>query len=112
MLDIPKMDPVFKAEWVAALRSGRYKQGQKALRVHDSFCCMGVLCDIVKDHPEVSGKWLSDGFKVPDSVNNGSWPDRKVKELTGLVWGIDHLATMNDNGKSFAEIADYIEEHY
>lgn len=31
---------------VDALRSGRYKQGKDALRIDDSYCCLGVACDI------------------------------------------------------------------
>lgn len=39
-------------KWVAALRSGDYKQGEGTLRFTNdgtketSFCCLGVLCDI------------------------------------------------------------------
>ncbi|MFO0452755.1 MAG: hypothetical protein ACK52I_29555, partial [Pseudomonadota bacterium] len=36
--------------WVAALRSGKYKQGRHALHSikdnNETFCCLGVLCDI------------------------------------------------------------------
>lgn len=37
-----------KARWVAALRSGKYKQARKVLKRQDgkAFCCLGVLCDI------------------------------------------------------------------
>ena len=31
---------------VSALRSGKYKQGTSALRYHDSYCCLGVACDL------------------------------------------------------------------
>ena len=34
-------------KWVEALRSGKYKQGKSALKKDDSFCCLGVLCDII-----------------------------------------------------------------
>jgi len=34
-------------EWIEALRSGKYTQGQSCLRSRgDKFCCLGVLCDI------------------------------------------------------------------
>ncbi len=34
-------------EWVAALRSGKYKQGQGYMRSrNDTYCCLGVLCEI------------------------------------------------------------------
>lgn len=39
------MNPQVKAKWVEALNSGEYKQGRNKLRVDDSFCCLGVLCD-------------------------------------------------------------------
>lgn len=38
-------------QWVEALRSGKYKQGRKALKNRDNeFCCLGVLCDISREH--------------------------------------------------------------
>ena len=53
------MDRTIRDKWVAALRSGKYKQGRGALRVaggsynheapesnEDRFCCLGVLCDV------------------------------------------------------------------
>jgi hypothetical protein len=40
------MNQAIKTQWVAALRSGDYKQGQEALRTEDGFCCLGVLCDL------------------------------------------------------------------
>lgn len=33
-------------KWVAALRSGEYKQGKHCLQKDGEFCCLGVLCDI------------------------------------------------------------------
>ena len=33
-------------QWIAALRSGKYEKGLGALRNGDSFCCLGVLCDL------------------------------------------------------------------
>jgi hypothetical protein len=40
------MNSTIKAQWVAALRSGEYKQGTNYLRKEDRFCCLGVLCDL------------------------------------------------------------------
>jgi hypothetical protein len=43
-----KMNPDVKAKWVAALRSGEYKQGPEWLQGESGcFCCLGVLCDIL-----------------------------------------------------------------
>ena len=38
-------------KWLKALRSGKYKQGRGALcqidkKGTESFCCLGVLCDL------------------------------------------------------------------
>lgn len=42
-----RIDPETKAEWVAALRSGKYEQGKYTLRTPDNkFCCLGVYCDM------------------------------------------------------------------
>lgn len=36
-------------QWVKALKSGEYTQARRALKNKNcgSFCCLGVLCDIV-----------------------------------------------------------------
>ncbi len=54
------MDQSIKEKWVEALRSGDYERGEGALRRgyskdSDKYCCLGVLCDIVKE--EVEGGW-------------------------------------------------------
>ena len=42
---MPKMNPLIKAKWVSALRSGEFKQGTMQLRtLDDKYCCLGVLC--------------------------------------------------------------------
>lgn len=33
-------------KWVAALRSGKYKQGTCALNKNGKFCCLGVACEV------------------------------------------------------------------
>lgn len=46
------MKPEIKRRWVAALRSGKYKQGEGSLctagetGAADTYCCLGVLCDL------------------------------------------------------------------
>lgn len=37
------MNKEIKIKWVTALRSGKYKQGKKALNINNNFfCCLGV----------------------------------------------------------------------
>ena len=88
-------------EWIAALRSGKYKQGKDSLRAGRNYCCLGVAC--VLTHP-----W----YLNSEQRQNGDTdllPDRYAEEF-GLN-GRDQydLAGRNDNGDSFSEIADYIE---
>lgn len=50
------MNKEIKEKWVAALRSGEYKQGTGCLHdTNDSYCCLGVLCDLASK--EKVGKW-------------------------------------------------------
>lgn len=102
------MDPDLKAYWVKKLRSREYEQGMSKLRLeNDKFCCLGVLCDI---------------------MNPGGWhkPDKSSDFMFKDLYGISHrivvddvaildqeaeavIMAMNDEGSTFAEIADWIE---
>ncbi len=96
------MDSNLKKEWLSALRSGDYKQGTKVLRKGNSFCCLGVLCDV---------------------VDPSRWNERDDRYLWGknllcfapsflVGWGEQNpLVRMNDAGFSFLDIADWIEEN-
>ena len=99
-------------QWVAALRSGKYKQGTGQLRFDDKYCCLGVLCAIA---PPGSIQWEYDG-------DNGVPPYRVWSEYAGMthemgkLWwhdNIDNLIDLNDVAKwSFDQIADLIEKHW
>ena len=45
-----RMDPVAKRYWLDGLRSERYPQGTSALHRGDRYCCLGVLCEVARDH--------------------------------------------------------------
>lgn len=104
------MDSKVKARWVAALRSGDYKQGRLRLRTTsklagDKFCCLGVLCDI--EQPELWGKgkeWHNDG-----STAQLPYP---LRLKLGIECGDQgRLVELNDSGSNFEAIADWIEEN-
>ncbi len=108
----------FKERWITALRSGKYKQGKgRLLGDNDEFCCLGVACDLT--NPEISffGKgtvseihFLKEDVKrigIPD-ILKGSTDTARSKEYNPIV---KKLANMNDDGKTFNEIADWIEEN-
>lgn len=96
--------------WLTALRSGQYEQGQSCLLEDNRYCCLGVGCDIAGVQKQV------DGFVFTDP-DNGKL--EHLNEMPPGFWFLDrfgvtlfsqeHLARMNDDGKTFAEIADAIE---
>jgi hypothetical protein len=71
-----KMNPEVKARWVAALRSGEYKQGKGALRLNNKFCCLGVLCDL-----------YGDDYDALSAHNDGTsqFPPRTFAEIADAI---------------------------
>lgn len=108
--DITKKQELLKT-WVEALRSGKYKQGRNQLRHGNSFCCLGVFCDIVNPEGWVEDENVSGYFfwKYKKGKNNSYIPCNLMKELGILDKNTGMLANMNDAGKTFEEIADKIE---
>lgn len=125
-----RMNSKVKAQWLAALRSGEYEQGGGALRQGNSFCCLGVLCDLAAK--QGVGNWIPSpdvhGFLTPgDGRASGALPPAVV-QWAGLRSNVAHipggvryaigtresstLVLLNDNGYTFAQIADIIEEHF
>src|SRR5690349_2303722 len=100
------MQTEIKKRWLRALRSGKYQQSQKYLHKGDSFCCLGVLCDIyLKDKKQ---EWEKhDGcFKIENGA--GGLEDailpQPVRDWAGLTSenpDVDNtaLARHNDDGK-------------
>lgn len=91
------MDAKLKADWVAALRSGKFKQAHIVLRASGAYCCLGVLCRVAKIPIARDGRSVS--------KSRDYWP---IAEIVGGQT-MNRLMGMNDQGSSFPEIADYIE---
>lgn len=130
----PKLGPKFKAKLLKALRSGDYAQTTHRLFRAEpypnsmpefertaGYCCLGVACSIsgVPDHllTTFGGSLpLSENYKEYKSgIGTGIY--RKIFKWaykqnafrnTDLA---SKLAGMNDTGKTFLEIADWIEEN-
>jgi len=133
---------IFIKEWVKALRSGEYKQGQSYLRNRDNkFCCLGVLCDLTNKK-----EWkvlleeddyctiLNEESVLPKSILNllnleEREPNFKIslenpklieilkenykKEDRINTWGYYSLTELNDTWKlNFSQIADILEEEF
>ncbi len=110
------MDAKLKTKWIRALRSGRYEQhsGTLANMEGTAFCCLGVLADIqgclwkdAANHSDdllpvspVSGRVVGDGI-IHNRNFRGGLSDDKQNELGQL----------NDDGRSFKFIADFIEKN-
>ena len=82
-----KMNPEVKKKWVAALRSGDYKQGQGRLKSSENeYCCLGVLCDIYKN--EVGGKWQEEfsrsTFIDIDGAKSQCVPSPAIRNWAGI----------------------------
>jgi hypothetical protein len=121
------MKKAFAMKWAKALRSGKYKQTKNVLFDGEGYCCLGVACIVagakfekrkdndsqhyggqyyyvVNDDDSEDDKVLPDkimkkmGMKTPE----GTYNTNKSLALTGL----------NDDGKSFNKIADFIEKYY
>ena len=104
------MNQSIKEKWVAALRSGKYQQGAGYLRRDDKFCCLGVLCDVLgkRWYTEVDGSW---SVRRGGVVNSGVLPYPLREELKIEYGAMNGLAKMNDRGKSFKVIANWIEKN-
>ena len=90
------MDRELKAKWIAALRSGEYKQtsGDYYSPKTGGYCCLGVL-SCVKEGREMREESCS-----------------TLKKDEGNAELVSALISMNDSGKSFADIADFIEQNF
>ena len=109
-------------EWVAALRSGKYKQGQRYLRsCNDAYCCLGVLLDIEGVQWELSkrsnayyamnGKAESRLLYFGDSSVSTEGDISPCAVYDGAIKR-DFLSSMNDAGLPFHDIATVLEHVY
>lgn len=128
------MNPEIKTKWVAALRSGEYRQGRNVLKQRHGdkdtpqYCCLGVLCEIA----------IAEGVKVEVGSVEGNAHGTEVITYDGAyelppdsVWlwagmsdnnpSVDYsteddeevsnvVAELNDDGYSFEQIAEWIEK--
>ena len=129
------MNPEIKERWLTALRSGEYRQVDSYLK-HGSeespgHCCLGVLCELYAADNDIEWKrtspngdkaWRLEGTDeaalLPPHVAHWAGfgdknltregPNSAVDVHTG--GGRESLAGMNDDGSSFEEIANVIEE--
>lgn len=113
-----KMPAKTKAKWLKALRSGDYQQAQNTLFDGKGYCCLGVLQKACDGKVEM----MADQNEVPAVMPSQEWYDTHnvldpFGEYENTYTYEGWLAMMNDGTstkvprKSFAEIADWIEEN-
>lgn len=92
------MEPELKRKWVDALRSGKFERGNGRLKADSKYCCLGVLRHIAnpRDKRRAAHAHLLHSDQLAEFGLSNSEQTK--------------LADMNDNGKTFSEIADYIEK--
>ncbi len=123
------MNEEVKQKWISALKSGEYEQGlcslrnqrgwinasrkgEKDVKCYDSFCCLGVLCDLYSK--EFNIEW--EGFSF---LSNKNFLPLEVMKWADLPYdrprinedNNETLDQLNDKGTSFGDIANLIEKH-
>lgn len=116
-----------REQWVAALRSGQYQQTKQKLNDGVGYCCLGVACELSgitrKKHEEYDETtWFYDDeyLVLPTSVQNWLGVDdtNPVLDMPPSVYlhpqddEASHardVASLNDEGFTFDQIADLIE---
>jgi hypothetical protein len=125
-------------KWVKALRSGKFKQTKNRLKRTNtqgkvSHCCLGVLCELYNDEMIKNKK-----EKLKETIQSSAYHEKqvthsfdgiddilpkKVMNWSGLGTddgGFDDpdttkpskLTEMNDEGKRFTTIANFIEKNW
>jgi hypothetical protein len=132
------MNQEIKTQWIAALRSGQYKQGKGMLKQTTAqgdirHCCLGVLCELYMQANPDQAAWQEGQLPLTDPRTPGSkpwyfmadWEEQrsllpwKVSHWAGLgehnifVGGVHNrsITALNDTQLNFLEIAKVIEEH-
>jgi hypothetical protein len=114
-----------EAALIAALRSGEFKQGTRRLRPGDSFCCLGVACELYRRETG-HGEWVDDDDIYVGPIHTFKLEERPFGESSvlpvqvmrwlgwvdqaGYLSADDCLTHRNDSGSTFSEIADLIEQ--
>lgn len=114
-------DEVLFQKWLTALRSGDYKQTIGQLRSVDpvagaaasGFCCLGVLCDVYDSKGWGTGDHrggLDMETYIHKDIDHAVLAPEDIAARVGISnTRMSELAVLNDNGYSFAVIADQIE---
>lgn len=117
-----------QTEWIRRLRSGEYRQAKKRLKAEGGYCCLGIACEVAA--PLIGGEFRlppahrglrlpgEEHFIIGDRHHSAALPVQVLDALkfkgcalgsTGTEGDFCTLSNANDRGKTFAEIADWVE---
>ena len=106
-------------KWIAALRSGAFKQTDLWLETPEGNCCLGVWCRLqglegtpaktTHDPPHTMFGQAETVLTVDSYEELGLLNENG--EIRGGWDGFDTLTDANDHGKTFSQIADFCEAH-
>lgn len=116
-------------QWIAALRSGEFKQtqgrlGEVAEDGSNAYCCLGVLCELAMAeglvrHQEKNFEWAYDGETMlpPTAVAHFIGDPEYTYEVSIHDDEFDsdriELSSLNDDHAwTFEQIADVLEDNY
>jgi hypothetical protein len=111
------MNEAIKERWLAALRSGKYKQGRGKLKtVDDEYCCLGVLCELAVEDgvigsfisPYETSVWVySPGDVEHPDTESGVLP-KQVAEWAGIPSSNPYVSiTKEEASRMDAHKVDY-----
>lgn len=128
-----KMNPEIKSKWIERLESGEIEQTTGSLcrtkpfndsdgsSIPAGMCCLGVLSEIAVEEGIIH-KVVNDGDSFAYYGDEGavSYLPDSVVEWSGVEFngrykdqhgGVEYLSALNDEGASFAEIAEIIRQY-
>mgnify|MGYP005811384871 CR=1 FL=1 len=112
-----------KELWIQALRSGEYEQGIDYLNYRGKLCCLGVACEVfIKQGGTLSRSTNENGVieyhGLPTSMRTSLELPTAVQAWLNLNTPLgdfpedfpgESLAALNDDGRTFEDIANVIE---
>ena len=104
------MNRTIKQLWIDALRSGDYEQGTQQLRFAGRFCVLGVLCNL---HAQAHPRFAATQHEPSRYDGHATRAPERVLKWAGLTRSQARtLTTLNDAGRTFAELANLIENRF
>ena len=108
-----------RRDWIAALRSGNFRQTCYDLKNEHGYCCLGVACEIAGITPVLNTTLSGDSYyRFNDSRSSLPIEVKKYYGFNNSLGGIsgdynNTLSSLNDTDRlTFEKIADFVEENW